>query len=246
MMPSFDHAYTDDPGHAFWTRMKRLGFTPRESEVEHPGGQFCRFVAFPDPKGSRPVYLEFIDARDPKHPVNRPGLSFRFERDLEKASRGLSARGLEVEFLHKNYDWKQDSRSRLPGWNFVSFKRLGFRSLFPWITEYEPSPKRKVFRAAAHPNGVRHLLALEFEINEAGRAFFAKLFGRKIGSSLKVAGGRTFYFREGRTTRLTAIVLEARSLKRVLTYPVDETTTWRDRPAAVVHNPAGQWNLVIV
>jgi hypothetical protein len=215
MRSKFDHAFTADPKHRFHKRLESLGFKLGLPEVEHPDKHFCRFLAFRESFDELPVYLEFIDARDPKKPVQFPGVSFRSLGPLQKQIRPLIKRGLAPNFVHKNYEWKRDSSSRLPGWNFVTFKELGFQSLFPWITEYEPktggSKNRERIPVQRHPNGIRRIKAVEIDVDAEGRAFFERLLARKLTRTVRAPGGQEFYFRAASATRLRAIVLERQS-----------------------------------
>lgn len=69
------------------------------------------------------LYLEFVSA--PPRDSKRPGVSFSVKGSLEayfKAMRG--DRLLRPHFHHRNYEWKtRGTKERLPGWNFLSFKR---------------------------------------------------------------------------------------------------------------------------
>lgn len=245
MKLKFDHMYTADSGHRFWKRLRRLGFTTSEREMEHPGKLFCRFVMFRNNMTELPVYLEFVDARDRKKPVRHPGISFRSLGQLKRHSKMLRSKGLRPKFVHKNYEWKKDNKSRLPGWNFVTFSQLGFRTLFPWITEYEKATGRKKVAVVRHSNGVKSVLGIEIEVHPPGRRFFEKLLGRKIDRPVVLPGGQLIFFTPGKATRLRAVVLRATSLDKLPKHSVDQECTWHGRRAAVIHNPSGMWDIFI-
>jgi len=246
MKLKYDHAYTNDPKHRFHKKLQKLGFTSFPPEVEHPGKQFCRFISFKATKSELPVYLEFIDARDPNFPIRSAGLSLRALGPLEKAFKKFRKKGIRGNFAHKNYEWKKDSRSRLPGWNFVTFTRIGFRSLYVWITEYEKRSGVKPMKRQIHPNGVRWLHALEIEINPAGNSFFSKVFGHKLNQPRSMPGGQVFYYSGGRATRLKTIVLETYSLKHTQKFISGPLTKWRGKLALQIKNPADMWDILIV
>ncbi len=250
MKLKYDHAYAADPGHQFHSKLHKLGFIRRRYQVEHPGSQFCRFLSFRESMSELPTYLEFIDARDPKKPIRCPGLSLRATGPLEKFYKNLKGQHFTSVFEHKNYDWKKDSKSRLPGWNFVFFKKLGFRGLFPWITEYEPLPgntkKKKRIPIQRHPNGVRRIVAIEIGVNKAGKRFFSKLLGKDLSRPVRLSGGQTLYFTAAKSTRMHSIILESKSLKQTRKFIRDAESTWRGSPALEIKNPSGMWNLLIV
>ncbi len=130
----FDHCFTLDQNHRLLKKLERLGFTLRPTATEHPGGHVCRFIMF---KGKvRNQYLEFVHTRPGGDAYSHPGISFGYKGPLESYFKRIK-KTLPSEFVHRNYDWKADSKTRLPGWNFLTFKHLGFRTLLPWLTEYE-------------------------------------------------------------------------------------------------------------
>ncbi len=52
-----------------------------------------------------------------------PGLSFSADKSLKKTyedNKGKFSR-FDISFSHKNYDWKNESKEHLAGWNFVEF-----------------------------------------------------------------------------------------------------------------------------
>lgn len=152
------------------------------------------------------------------------------------------------KFLHKNYDWKKDNVTRLPGWNFVTFSSLGLPSLYTWLTEYEPSPKRKKSRAPRHPNGASRIQGFVLELNPKGERFLSYLVGKKLGASTKLAGGVTLYISRGKRTRLTAVVVKCASVSRfVKKYGSDAEGEFLGKPCARLKNPDSRmWDLLLV
>jgi hypothetical protein len=247
-MLHFDHTYTADPRHKFLKRLEKLGFVLDEKEVEHPGRQFCRFILFASAKNPRKyTYLEFVNAKPGGDPVTKPGISFGYSNGLERFYRSLQKRGrYRAKFVHKNYDWKKDDVTRLPGWNFVTFEGLGLRGLFPWLTEYEPSPSRpKRKPVPKHPNGVFRHRGFVLELNPAGEKFLSYLLGRKLTPVTKLRCGTELYVTRARRTRVRAVVMECRSLPRFAERYGVATETFRGQPAARIVNPAGMWDLLI-
>lgn len=250
-MIRFDHMYTNDPHHRFHKRLEKLGFKLSENRTEHPGRQFCRFIAFQPERKSDRCYLEFVNVKKGGEKIKCPGLSLGFTGKLERLHLRLTRKTtLKPRFIHKNYDWKKDSKSRLPGWNFVTFKGLGIRGFFPWMTEYERSPhrppqnRRPIVR---HPNGARRIIGLELEVNARGRYFFDQLLGKKTGESVRLTRGVVLYLKPSRRTALNAVIIESTNLNRFAKHAKIRTLTrWRGRPAAEIKNPAGHWNVIVI
>lgn len=160
----------------------------------------------------------------------------------------VKTKKLNTEFVHKNYDWKKDDKSRLPGWNFVNFKDTRIRSFYPWITEYEPHPLRKPRKIKSHPNGVNKIVGFEFNINSAGEKLFGAVCGKKKGSILVLPDDTKFYFATASTTKLQNVILQSKSLKQFLkNHRVDKEIEFRGRPAGLIKNPnKGMWNIIIL
>lgn len=251
MKPEFNHCYTPDPGHRFHTRLGRLGFTLDPKTVEHPGEHSCRFIILTSRDRRSRLYLEFVSA--PPHDSKHPGVSFSVKGSLEsyfKAMRG--DRFLRPHFTHRNYEWKtRGTEEHLPGWNFLNFKR---RSPFAhvWFNEYETYPGRAKRRKAArhftkHSNGALGIVALEFDANAAGRRYLEAALRRKLDGTTRLACGTDLMLRPARRTAFRRVVIEARSLaafRRRVKSAVP--TEHGGRPALLLKNPAGFWDIVVV
>ncbi len=241
----FDHCFTRDPNYKMMRRLERLGFTLEASTVEHPGKMFSRFIMLASADSPRKKhYLEFIHIKQGGDPMPWPGISFGYSKNLESFHSRLQKRMKNTSFFHKNYDWKTDEQSRLPGWNFVDFKKLGFTGLFPFMTEYEPK-KKKTNRLPApkHPNGVRQVHALIFDVNPAAKKFFTSLLDKQR----KLECGTLLILNDAKRTRFRQVVLRCKNLKRFMTdYPAGELTEWNGQPAARIENPAKMWDLIII
>lgn len=235
---SFDHCFTVDQNHKFHKKLKGLGFTLREGGAEHPGLRFCRFIMF-EPKEGQRQYLEFIHTGGGRKPVMNPGLSFRANGRVEKWYKS-NRRKFNAGFEHRNYDWKNTKGRRAPGWNFVFFKRLGFRKLIFWLTEYEKRPY-KVPRAKKHSNGAQRIVGLEFEVNPVADRFFKKL----LGSKLKLGHG-SLRFTPSKRVRFSAVVISFKNLPQFMRkYKITETQC-RGKPAGLIKNPNGMWDIICV
>ncbi len=238
----FDHAYTGDQNHSFLMQLKKYGFKVTDFLVKHPNLD-CRFLYFG--KGS---YLEFVHS--PTKVVKIPGFSFGAKKDLKKLYERYTQSGLSCTFYHRNYNWQENKKDHLPGWNFIEFKNKGFRTFYPWFTEYEPNPnsKRK-FTPVKHPNGVTGICGHEFIVNKVGRAFFEKILETKIKNEITLKCGTTFYFSDGLTNYHSRVILSTSSLKKSMTYMKKaELVSFEKKDAILIKNPSPNrmWDLLIV
>lgn len=251
LKPEFNHCYTPDPSHRFHSRLGTMGFNADSKTVEHPGDHSCRFIMLTSRDRRLRLYLEFVSA--PPRDSKRPGVSFSVNGSLEgyfKAMRG--DRLLRPHFKHRNYEWKtRGTKEHLPGWNFLSFKR---RPAFAevWFTEYEDWPERAKPRSASNPllrhaNGALCIVALEFDANPAGRRYLEAALRRTLGRVTRLACGTDLVLHPARRTAFRRVVIKARSLaafrrKAKTAAP----TTHEGRPALLIENPAGFWDIVVV
>ncbi len=251
MNPEFNHCYTPDPGHRFHSRLGKLGFNADPKTVEHPGDHSCRFIMLTSRDRRLRLYLEFVSA--PPRDSKRPGVSFSVKGSLERYFKAMRGdRLLRPHFKHRNYEWKtRGTKERLPGWNFLSFKR---RSLFAevWFTEYEASPERAKLRKASahllrHSNGALCIESLEFDANPAGRRYLEASLRRTLGPTTRLACGTDLALRPARRTALRRIVIKARSLAAFRRKAKSATPTMHEgRPSLLLKNPAGFWDIVVV
>lgn len=219
MSLKFDHAFTADPGHGFLKKLERLGFALSSRVVEHPGGSVCRFIFFNGRKKRDRVYLEFVHTkRRDRRPI-AAGFSFGTYSGLENEFKKMLRRGLNVDFYHRDYDWKEKSTQRRPGWNFVNFKNTGIRGFYPWVTEYESTPereKRLKKPLKKHRAGDLKVSAFHFQVNAKGLAFFERLLAKKILESVTLVCGTRLYFSKGRTNKLKTVVLESENFLKTV------------------------------
>jgi hypothetical protein len=241
----FDHCYTPDQNHRFLKRLESLGFIFNPETVEHPGKAFCRFLMFPcaEISGRKAQYLEFVHCEGKGY--RTPGLLLGYSGSLKRFAKKL-APVLDVDFFHKNYDWKENSKDALPGWNFLTFKNLGFRTLNAYFIQYEKGPKRHKRPAPKHPNGVESLYAVEFEIEKRGRSYFKKIFGSRWNEKIKVRNS-FFFFKKGKRTDIRRVILKSKNIdKFIASYDIDREIVWNGRRAALISNPSGKWDIVII
>lgn len=240
----FDHSYTGDQNHAFLMQLKKYGFDVTDFLVKHPNSD-CRFLYFG--KGS---YLEFIHCPDKNKDLKTPGISFGVKKDLKKLYEKYSQSGLACSYSHRNYNWHENNKDRLPGWNFIEFKNKGFRTFYPWFTEYEPNPnsKRK-FTPVKHPNGVTGIFGHEFIINKAGRVFFERILETKIKDKITLKCGTSFYFKEGLTNYHSKVILESSNLKKTLSFMRKaQMVSFAGKDSILIKNPSPNyrmWDLLI-
>lgn len=244
----FDHSYTEDIGHKFLKALGRAGFRLSEHETMHPGKHRCRFIMF-SRMGGRMAYLEFVDVGRGGRPVTKPGISLRSAGPLEKYFDGVKKQnGVSAKYIHRNYDWKKDSKSRLPGWNFLTFSKPLFRNIYPWFTEYEPRPGVKRGPVPVHPNTARSIYGLALAAREQDRPKLEKIFGCSLAGGRADLGGIRLIVEPSRATRISALVIKCRDLKGFMrTAKIRTPVRWQGRDAAVIRNPDRRmWDIVVI
>ena len=243
---NFDHSYTADMGHKFLKSLGKAGFVLAENEVEHPGKHFCRFIMFKHGAGRN--CLEFIHVGKGGEKVTKPGVSLRYEGPLKEYFESIrKQRGLKAQYIHKNYDWKKDNKSALPGWNFVDFRRPAFKNIFPWFTEYEPRPGKKRALPKPHPNTAQFIAGMELFVRGADRPKLEKIFGRNFSQKDVRLGDFSLYINSGNSTRISALVVKCASLERfVKVAKIGKKVAWRGKNAIRIKNPAGMWDILAV
>lgn len=240
-----DHTFTKDEKHQFLKKLEKSGFRLAENEVVHPGKVFCRFIYFIGNTPRTYQYLEFVHIGKGGEECSKPGISFGYRKGLKSYYDKLK-RKFNVRYSHKNYEWKKDSKRILPGWNFVTFKNLKIKGFFPWITEYEKSKAKQAKKKILHPNGVKKIVGLHFDINAAGKRFFEDFFGKKIKDSITLSCGTTFYFNKAKSNKLNTVHLECKNLNTFKKkFPYDEAIQFLGKEAVVIKNPSGMWDINI-
>lgn len=248
MKTRFDHSFAADQNFKFRNKLGKAGFHLSDHEVEHPGKHFCRFIPFLQKSIAGYQYLEFIHTGKGGNFENLPGISFGALSSLKKFDMQLKRSGLKSEFVHKNYNWKENSTDTLPGWNFVTFKRK--MTVYTWMTEYEPLDngkpgKRKQVR---HTNGAHKIVAFDFTMTKEDLKFYAMILGKPKNESFTLECGTKIHFKIGKKTKIDRIVIATKDLNNFIKkYPWDDITSWQNQPAAAIKNPNPKmWDLLLI
>ncbi|MCB0392044.1 MAG: hypothetical protein KDD58_12185 [Bdellovibrionales bacterium] len=150
--------------------------------------------------------------------------------------------------MHRNYEWKKDSQSRLPGWNFLRFKKTGIRSYITWLTEYKKNPriKRKT-KAPIHKNTVYKLLKIELDLNIKGQFFYGKLFSKPLKQNIFLSCKTKINFKSAKTNSFKKIVLACRDLDKFHKYAKSAVhIKYEGETAAFIKNPSRGWDIIVV
>lgn len=245
---NFDHSYTEDLGHKFFKTLGRAGFRLSEHQTAHPGKHSCRFIMFERVSG-RMAYLEFVDVGSGGKRVNKPGISLRCSGSLKRYfTRVKKQKGVVAKYLHRNYDWKKDAKSKLPGWNFLTFSRPRFKNIYPWFTEYEPRPGVKRLPVPTHPNTAKSISGVVLGVREQDKLGLEKVFGRRLTGKQVNLGGIRLFIEPAKATRISALVIQCKDLKRfVRVAKVKSPVLWQGSEAAVIRNPDRRmWDIIAV
>lgn len=238
---NFDYSYTSDSNHLFLKKLLKLGFNKSPKDIEHPGKRFCSFIEFKNPIGVN-AYLEFINVKKGGNEIKYPGFSFSYKNDLDSCFKKLSKKSkIQPCFSHKNYYWRENSIDRLPGWNFVTFEKLGFKTIYPWFTEYEP-PHIKRKRFDNHSNMARTLIGFDLTLNSRGLNFFQEVMKVKIKDKIELSDGTIWNIKQGRLNKLSSINLRASSLNFFRSLDIIQ-----EEKRVRIINPSGTqfWNISI-
>lgn len=210
----FDHAYTMDLNHKIWKELGKCGFTLDPQCTEHPGKAFCRFIMFVDGKTRERVCLEFVHQKSAGK-GGTPGLSFQAPEGLEKFYKRVKKKSkIPLVFSHKNYEWKKDSVSRLPGWNFMGFEKNPIKEFFPWFTEFEFSKKRKKPKFVKHKNGIYKIRGAVVGLNAKGQRSLEFLLGQKLKGKMISESKFNLDIVKARSNSFQTIILNTKSLEK--------------------------------
>ncbi len=235
-----DHIYTRDDDHFFFRLLEKSGFQPEVDPVTHPGNLVCRFIKFKSKSFSHLFYLEFVSGCQSEAEL-KTGMSFRCDQKLEGLYNNLVKRSIDAEYEHRNYKWQENSKDILPGWNFLAFRHDINKSIYTWITEYEPhDPPRPAPPIPLHPNGVFDFLGVELELDDSGIHFFTDILPVLHNPLL-------LKFERAEQSKVKNIVFQASSLNYFSETNQDVIfCTWNNKKAVKVSDPKVDWNLVIV
>ncbi|MGZ3794439.1 MAG: hypothetical protein ACXVCP_18980 [Bdellovibrio sp.] len=244
----FDHSYTTDQNFRFRKKLEKAGFRLKKQMVEHPGKAFCKFIMFPSPDKAGRQYLEFIHFGKGGKNYELPGLSLGALESLEPFSKKLEKKKLKVHFYHKNYEWKKNSKDRLPGWNFISFPKHKSK-IYTWLTEYEFSKKRKLIkRDSLHPNKVYKFVGIDAIFNADDLNLFKQLCGKPRQKEFMLSCGTSLSFRLGKTSKICSIILATKDLNTLVKkFKWDDLVTYKGMPGVRIKNfDKKMWDVIIV
>ncbi|MBC7371189.1 MAG: hypothetical protein H7326_06470 [Bdellovibrionaceae bacterium] len=217
--------------------------------VEHPGKAFCKFIYIGIANDKRLQYLEFIHVGRGGVWKDLAGISYRAASSLQKMSATNPFQKLKAVFRHKNYDWKNNSVDRLPGWNFVNFPKHN-SNIYTWLTEYEDAPRLRRIKKLEyrHPNRVFKVVAIESSLNEKDKKLYSALFGHAKNNMQSLLCKTIFSALPAKKSKLESIVLATKDLKSLIKkFEWDELTVYEGQPAVRIKNPnAGMWDVLIV
>ena len=216
-----------------------------DQEVEHPGKAFCTFISFNGKTNRGYHYLEFVNVKKGGIKCAYPGLAFGYTKGLRILLKKIQNK-FQVSFVHKNYNWKEDNKSILPGWNFLTFKKLKFRGITTWFNEFEKKLNEQKVVKVTHPNGVEKVSSLHFELNKEGLKFYEKLLGKKINNGTRLACGTMFYYTKAKSNKMITVHLECKNLKKLKRdFPYDGELEFLGKEAVRIRNPNNMWDIII-
>lgn len=210
-----DHSYNIDQNFKFHKKLEKLGFTLDEQMVEHPGKAYCKFISLNgfNPRGK--FYLEFVSFGKGAPVIEtEAGLSFGYQENLEKYFHKIKTK-LPATFSHKNYNWKENSTDRLPGWNMLNFKKRPIQNTFTWFTEYEFHPNRKKNKTPKHKNTVESIAGIILVLTKKSKKNLETILCKKVSDRIVLNDGTVIYIELGKSDRYKTIILYARDLKKV-------------------------------
>jgi hypothetical protein len=241
----FDHTYTADQNFKFLKKLEKCGFKLLDQKVEHPGKAFCRFIALNGNTSRGYHYLEFVHIGVGGEKFNDIGLALGHRKGLKFFYNKIKNK-FNVSFEHKNYKWKEDNDSYLPGWNYITFQKVTWRGIKTWFNEFEPNGKPRKIKKVSHPNGVQKVASLHFVLNKSGFEFFEKVLGKKIKDYVTLSCGTEFYFSKGKTNTLWIVHLHCKSLQKLKSkFFFDDELIFLDINAVIIKNPSNMWDIVI-
>jgi len=247
---NLDHCYNEDPNFKFFKKLGKMGFNLEPGVVEHPGKAFCKFIAVQSSNKRERFYLEFIHIGKGGGEEKTPGLSFNYTENLEGFHKKLS-KVVRCDLTHKNYDWKKNAVDRLPGWNMLTFKKQPIKDLFTWFTEFESSRKqRSLKKVKAHPNSVYSIHGIKLVLTQKSKENLEVVLSKKLGKKTKLSDGTFLYVEVGKNDFFESIILNCKSMKKLLKFMKDEEiTTFGKKEALRVFNESekrNMWNILII
>ena len=238
--------------------LAQAGFQIRPQVSTFAGAQKLRFVDFI----SCPC-LEFIEVTDhqtyldfvpPGMTPYTPGINLGLSENSPKTIQDYQEEFAEWEpyLLHENYNG--DPEERLPGWNYLNFKREVVPGTFIWITEPEKpfpatNPKTK------QPNQVIATTGMIFDLDEGELDHLAALVGVPFKDGILNLSGVKVYSKGSspldeplpkKEFPLSVIILEAKDLGYFSREASGlKETTFQGQPSFYLETPPQSWDILI-
>jgi hypothetical protein len=268
----FDHCYQKLDASEPYFALAERGFSLSSDMTEHPGRQLCRFIRFNRSALStlsRPQYLEFVELADfealrstyPKDTtedvLREPGFSLAADKRLEEVYRFNFAafEKFQPTYSHKNYAWKHDDKSELPGWNFLEFAKPIVNGMNVWCTEYEPNPNRQVAqKVEPHANTANQIRGFIWNVSPHEAAAFAQLSDSQVvDNKMNLADGSTIFLDQNfggankKQTSFSAVILGCSDWDMFCREAKpDKIIDWQNQKAAVIEFGPTGWDIVVV
>ena len=249
---NLDHCYTQDKKHKFFKSLEKMGFRLEPGHVEHPGKAICTFIALQSNNKRGKFYLEFVHIGKGGIKETVPGLSFNYKTNLEGFSATLNkslGKSNKVTFAHKNYDWINNSVDKLPGWNFLSFKKKPLKNIYTWFTEYEPHARhKKNVKPKLHPNSVYSVHGIKLVLTTKSLLNLEKVLGKKLKAVNKMSDDSILYIEKGKIDFFESIILNCKSLKKAKAKikKCEEVKFGKFEALYIDNLNESMWNLVII
>jgi len=247
-----DHCYCEDKNFSFLKKLSKLGFILDSQVVEHPGKAFCKFIRLQSNNRRKKFYLEFVHVGKGGIEEHAPGLSFSYLENLEKFSKKIGDK-INVLFTHKNYEWKKNSKDRLPGWNMLSFKKPPIKNLYTWFTEYELNPlwPKKSEKVTVHPNSVYSIHGIKLSLTEKSKSNLETILCRRLKKKTFLSDGTVLYLELGKKDKFQSIILNCKSIKTAAKFFKNyETTIFEGQNGIYVDNISVDrkvmWDIIVV
>jgi hypothetical protein len=263
----FDHTNQISKDGEVFRKLLGKGFTGSERKVNYPGQQKCEFILFRTVP-EQLTYLEFFH-HDPSLPKDEvefgkdprdlwPGFSLKASRNLEDFFKSRKSDFAEYKpyFEHKNYNWSEDNKSRLPGWNFLKFDNDPVDGIVLWVTEYEKRSTPMSQEPIVHANHAKGIVGMIWKnVSPKQRSDLQEItMGQNEGERLVLADGTWIHFVDEssalsrtlgeKNSPYLAVVLAVDSMsefKRVA--KPDLITQFQGQDAAIIKLGAG-WDII--
>lgn len=246
-------------GHGFYAEqraaLERAGFSFRPEVSTYAGSQLCSFIDFAH--GPSLELVEVTDRDDyasfvpPGMEPYCPGISLVVEDGSPEALGAFerSFADLEPYRLHVAYPGAAhpEADAEVPGWHYLNFGRPVISGAFVWLTAFD-HPRPTVTRRTGHPNGVRGVTALVFDVSTRLERVAQLAGGPGAEGQLRLGDIRVLTVAGGGPGRfpLRAVVLQADSLDAFDSQArSDQVTQLLGRTALTIRTNPLAWDLWI-